>query len=142
MRLWNTNYPDVYGGIATQKVRLARRIGEAFRAKGFIATNDRPIRDEWGAALTDVDVAVAAPDEGALAIIEAKWPIAPDSLKEMRKADDEVERGIGQLEAVRALGDRSQDELLRQLFPGHPTQSWRITKTLYVLAVRGFYPTA
>ena len=143
-RLWNSLYPNEYGGnVAAQKRSLARHVAEAFGPKDTtVSPTDRVIRDRSGRHLTDVDLAVASVKERCVLLVEVKWPIAPGTAKEVRKADDEVLKGFGQLTtARRALHDRTR-EVLPQLFPDLEGGPFEVDSIHCLLLVHGCYPSA
>ena len=115
LRLWAKKYGDCYGGeIASQKGLLARELEAQVRSRGFRTCSLRRLRKE-GRILTDVDVAAFDVNSSVLALFEVKWVIDVDSVREVRDADVELEKGTQQLEEAKEfiLGDweRARNQL-------------------------------
>ena len=114
-----TNNPGTYGStIAPQKVKpLPDELAKEFTNRGFKAATRRILRDSDKCIIGDVDVAVIDVENRHISLLEIKWPISPDSVREDSKASEEIENGRNQLARIADTLHSHPSEILSQLFP-------------------------
>lgn len=100
MKLWANKYRTVY---STDIAKLGKEaeidLANILRKnhKDFRVVNSRKITDKGGSVLTDIDVAVYDKKSQDLLVIQMKWFNHPDSSKEVKTADVQLNDAIEQL---------------------------------------------
>lgn len=118
LKLWSNKYPDRYAAtVGLAKNKLTASIAGEFARLGFPTTSNRELRLAGSSAVTDVDVAVFDPMAEALALAEVKWLTEPADPREVRRADDEVAKGIKQVRAAAAFVRQHPAIAEKLLFP-------------------------
>lgn len=117
LRNWNQRYPDIYSHtIAQKKHSLADEMGKLFNPNRFIVETNRKLKNEQGADIGDVDVAVFDPHDGGLALFEVKWILDVDSARESKKAEEQIVKGIEQIKSNKARLESNPQTFLNRVF--------------------------
>jgi SEC-C motif len=116
-RLWALKDPGAYGSaVQAACTNLALTVRDWFAGASHIATANRILR-LGGSNATDVDVAVCDPAERFLFLAQVKWLIPPAEPWEVRRADDDLRKGIEQARVADVFVRGHPQEAARLLFP-------------------------
>lgn len=143
LRVWRTRHADDFGSLADRQKRgLPQEVADSIPVgRDFMVSqpNRKLVRE--GRTVTDVDVAVLSRIERLLIFMEVKWPIAPDTLREIRKGNDEILKGFEQLDTAIKMMTEVPQQTLDQLFPNQNLQAAEIDQVRGLVFVREFYPS-
>ena len=74
------------------------------------------MKNERGIDIGDVDVAVFDPHDGGLALFEVKWILEADSVREAKKAEEQILKGIEQIKSNKARLESKPQSFLNRVF--------------------------
>ena len=110
------NYGRVIGPL---KVGFADEVAERFSSEGYVAVARRKIfNPATKTELGDADVVVLDKATKSIYILETKWLLEPDSPKEGRAVDEEIQKGRNQLLKIQNFCREHPCSFLRQVFGG------------------------
>ncbi len=138
LRNWTRLYPDIYGKvIASKKGELAKSLGSALVSKSFVASVNRKLTDKRGQTIGDADVAAFDPSDGLLAILQVKWLIEPDSVRETIRTDAEISYAIEQSIRCKRAFENDRSGFLKQVFPDHDIEASAVKELKCCVLARG-----
>lgn len=132
--------PGRYGAtvIPHKKHPLAEQLSEAFRRHGYAVATNQDLFDGGGQLVGDVDVAILDTEDGRLDIVELKWLIPPDSIRESMQSDKEIQLARKQVKRLSQTISSDAESAVRQLFgDNRPSPSGRVHLGTSVVISRG-----
>lgn len=112
------NDPGLYGAtIIPHKMKpLAEQLSQGFRKHGYAVATNRDLLDGEGQLVGDVDVAILDTEDGRLDIVEVKWLIPPDSIRESMGSDRQIQGARKQVKRLSRTISSNMESAVRQLF--------------------------